>query len=40
MFVMIDYHYCSKNLFDYPKNDQKEIATLESAQEKRIFLRL
>ena len=32
--VMIDYHYCSKNLFDYPKNDQKEIAMIRICSRK------
>ena len=31
---MIDYHYCSKNLNDYPKNDQKEIVMIRMCSRK------
>ena len=31
---MIDYHYCSKVLSDYPKNDQKEIAMIRICSRK------
>ena len=32
--IMIDYHYCSKVLSDYPKNDQKEIAMIRMCSRK------
>ena len=32
--IMIDYHYCSKNLNDYPKNDQKEIVMIRMCSRK------
>ena len=32
--VMIDYHYCSKKLIDYPKNDQKEISMIRMCSRK------
>ena len=32
--IMIDYHYCSKVLSDYPKNDQKEIAMIRICSRK------
>lgn len=32
--IMIDYHYCSKNLLDYPKNNQKEIAMIRVCSRK------
>ena len=38
--IMIDYHYCTKKLSEYPDNSQKEIAMIEFVQEKRIFLKL
>ena len=31
---MIDYHYCSKNLHDYPTNKQKEIAMIRMCSRK------
>ena len=32
--IMIDYHYCSKVLSDYPKNDQKEIVMIRMCSRK------
>ena len=32
--IMIDYHYCSKNLHDYPTNKQKEIAMIRMCSRK------
>ena len=32
--IMIDYHYCSKKLSDYPKNNQKEIAMIRICSRK------
>ena len=32
--IMIDYHYCSKVLLDYPKNDQKEISMIRMCSRK------
>ena len=32
--IMIDYHYCSKVLSDYPKNDQSEIAMIRICSRK------
>ena len=32
--IMIDYHYCSKDLLDYPKNNQKEIAMIRMCSRK------
>tara|TARA_B100002051_G_C16545860_1_gene539950 strand:- start:167 stop:877 length:711 start_codon:yes stop_codon:yes gene_type:complete len=31
---MVDFHYCSKNLEDYPKNTQKEIAMIRICSRK------
>ena len=32
--IMIDYHYCSKDLSDYPNNKQKEIAMIRVCSQK------
>ena len=32
--IMIDYHYCSKDLSDYPNNKQKEIAMIRVCSRK------
>jgi len=32
--IMIDYHYCSKNVFDYPTNQQKEIGMIRMTSRK------
>ena len=32
--IMVDYHYCSKNLKDYPKNNQREIAMIRICSRK------
>ena len=32
--IMIDYHYCSKEIKDYPKNDQKEIGMIRICSRK------
>tara|TARA_Y200000002_G_scaffold160258_1_gene132416 strand:+ start:2064 stop:3005 length:942 start_codon:yes stop_codon:yes gene_type:complete len=32
--IMIDYHYCSKNLQDYPKSDQSEISMIRVCSRK------
>jgi 4-hydroxy 2-oxovalerate aldolase len=32
--IMIDYHYCSKNLTDYPQNNQKKIAMIRVCSRK------
>ena len=32
--IMIDYHYCSKKLSDYPQNNQKEIAMIRMCSRK------
>lgn len=32
--IMIDYHYCSKDLSDYPKNNQKEISMIRMCSRK------
>ena len=32
--IMIDYHYCSINLQDYPKNDQSEISMIRVCSRK------
>lgn len=32
--VMIDYHYCSKNLADYPTNNQQEISMIRMCSRK------
>ena len=35
--VMIDYHYCSKNLNDYPTNQQKEIRMIRMTARKDMI---
>ena len=32
--IMIDYHYCSKNLLDYPTNKQNKIAMIRVCSRK------
>ena len=32
--IMIDYHYCSKNILDYPTNKQKEISMIRMCSRK------
>ena len=35
--VMIDYHYCSKNLEDYPTNNQNEIKMIRMTARKDMI---
>lgn len=35
--VMIDYHYCSKNLYDYPTDDQNEIKMIRMTARKDMI---
>ena len=37
--IMIDYHYCSKNLRDYPTNEQKEIGMIRVCSRKEDIKR-
>ena len=38
--IMIDYHYCSKNLLDYPTNKQKKIGMIRMTSRKKISQKL